>query len=597
MHAEALDKEAKDVAKLMQQQKTLLLGKISAQKSSATAATKLAGSKSNQAWDSIDKQVTEALDKAAKKSDKKFKKLYSEMAQQRATLDKNLAGSVKNIDDSIAKQAALAQSNFEKTVKNIKAARLEAANQVKAARQDFATELAAATSTIKNMETKLTGEVQVVSGEVISHKAQQAIVNRRTEAELKRIQKLMNDQRSISIKARGKLRAILDENKRAAAEETQALSKLFKSKIQSIRSEAASDREAAAKDLTDASEKAFAAMADAQKEQLYQNKLSADAIGKYSAESLAAIATTKKEFNARLDTLTNVIGANHKKVEKGFEVLTGVIRDYKKVGTNERKLLRVQNEALNADMQKAITRAIQIGEARATKVAQEAREHLAGAKKSMLVEITNSVEDMADKAFSTIQGKHGKIADNYLSLKAYAITAEQKLVDYTAKGKGKNLSSLGDLLVNIAALSDVKPNPAEGISPSKEIPQIFTGGKVKVDNSINKINNLVNEFVNQANACRERWPMGLGKYLLLKLYASMTGKGALQVDKVDGASGNWVFMNGHAVGLSNKLTDFEHLAVRMSHYETVLAGLTSTLSGKNHKFVKKFVPPPEWDGK
>merc|ERR1711968_239332 len=192
-------------------------------------------------------------------------------------------------------------------------------------------------------------------------------------------------------------------------------------------------------------------------------------IGKYSADSLAKIAATKKELDSRLDTLTNVVASNHKKVEQGLQVLTGVQRNYAKAGKDDRKLIREQNAAINADMQKRIARAIQIGEAKATKVAQEAREHLAGAKKSMLVEITNSVEDMADKAFATIQGKHGKIADNYLSLKAYAITAESKLVEYTAKGKGKNLSSLGDLLVNVAAMSSVKPGKAEGISPSTSL--------------------------------------------------------------------------------------------------------------------------------
>merc|ERR1711924_588183 len=51
--------------------------------------------------------------------------------------------------------------------------------------------------------------------------------------------------------------------------------------------------------------------------------------------------------------------------------------------------------------------------------------------------------------------------------------------------------------------------------------------------------------------------------------------GVLQVDKVEGHSGNWVFVNGHAVGLSNKLNDFEGLAVRMGHYEATLAKLTA----------------------
>merc|ERR1712146_474943 len=249
-----------------------------------------------------------------------------------------------------------------------------------------------------------------------------------------------------------------------------------------------------------------------------------------------------------------------------------------------------------ADMQKAITRAIQEGEAKAKAVAQRAQEHLSNAKQSMLVEITNTVENMADKAFKTIQGSHQKIADNYLSLKAYAVTASDKLEDYTKKGKGKNLSSLGDLLMNIAALSSVKPQKAEGVSPSATLPEVFSGGSVKVDNSVTKINGLVNEFITTANSCRQCWPMCLGKYLLLKLEASMAAKGVLQVDKVEGHSGNWVFVNGHAVGLSNKLNDFEGLAVRMSHYEATLAKLTASLTGKAHPALVRKSPMPRSTG-
>merc|ERR1712028_224277 len=190
---------------------------------------------------------------------------------------------------------------------------------------------------------------------------------------------------------------------------------------------------------------------------------------------------------------------------------------------------------------------------------------------------TNTVENMADKTFKTIQGNHQNIADNYLSLKAYAVTASDKLAGYVEKGKGKNLSSLGDLLVNIAAMSAVKPGKAEGISASSSIPEIFTSGTVKVKNAVNKINGLVNEYVNAANSCRERWPMGLGKYLLLKLEASMAKKGVLQVDKVK---------------------DFEGLAVRMAHYEGTLAKLTASLTGKAHKAAphQVFAKAPEWQG-
>merc|ERR1712010_113718 len=98
-------------------------------------------------------------------------------------------------------------------------------------------------------------------------------------------------------------------------------------------------------------------------------------------ESMAAIAASKKDFETRLDSLTNVVAANHKKVEKDFEVLTGVIRDYKEAGEKDRELIKDQNAAMAA--------AIQKGEAEANAVAQRARSPLAAEKQSMLIEITN----------------------------------------------------------------------------------------------------------------------------------------------------------------------------------------------------------------
>merc|ERR1712007_365135 len=115
------------------------------------------------------------------------------------------------------------------------------------------------------------------------------------------------------------------------------------------------------------------------------------------------------------------------------------------------------------------------------------------------------------------------------SFKAYAVTASSKITQYVIKGKGKNLSSLGDLLVNVAAMSSVTAKKAEGIGAgSNTLPAVFTVKNVKVSNSVSKINGLVNEY---SSVC----------------------KGVLQVDKVSNHAGNWVFINGRAVGLSNKL--------------------------------------------
>merc|ERR1719197_1121172 len=225
---------------------------------------------------------------------------------------------------------------------------------------------------------------------------------------------------------------------------------------------------------------------------------------------------------------------------------------------------------MEADLNKALNRAISIGEAKAKAVEQRIAEHLKNTKRFLQVELNESVEEAADNVMKIMEGKRQKIADNYLSLKAYAVASADKVQDYVTKGQGRALSSVGDLLVVIGSMGPVKAKPAEGLGMGgSELPAIFSGDTIKVSNAVAAINGLVNEYTNACTQVRARWPMGLGKYLLDKLEESMTGKGVLQVDKVDGKAGNFVFVNGRSVGLSNKLSDFSSLAARMTTYESV----------------------------
>merc|ERR1712072_226390 len=100
----------------------------------------------------------------------------------------------------------------------------------------------------------------------------------------------------------------------------------------------------------------------------------------------------------------------------------------------------------------------------------------------------------------------------------------------------------------------------------------------------------------QLQAGAARWPMGLGKYLMDKLEVSMLSKGVLQVDKIGGKKGNFVYINGRSVGLSNKLNDFASLAAKMSVYEAVLAKLTAKLPTTTKKQKTLKVLPPQWQG-
>merc|ERR1711871_1437852 len=286
-YAKALKKEASDVDKLMKAQMKDLTSKIAASSKKQSAAIAAADAKSAAGFKAASALLVKKLDAAEKNASQRFGTVYKDMASQREKLDELLGDAVLGLNDSIAKQAALADSRFEKTVKDIKAVRKEASGQVKDARQDFATGLYTLTSNIKQMESRLTGEVEVVSGEVISFKAAQARVNRKTTTEIARIEKLMNERKSESKKARGKLRAILDENKRAASEEVAALSGLFKKKISKIRSQAASDALSAKKDLTSATEAMFDKMAHHQTEMLYENKKATENIKDFAKSSIA----------------------------------------------------------------------------------------------------------------------------------------------------------------------------------------------------------------------------------------------------------------------------------------------------------------------
>merc|ERR1711939_1179202 len=571
-YANKMARNARAVQAAMKANVASLTSKIDAARKSASAAIRGANAASAARQVTVLTTLKSAMAKAQRRANRKFGKAYRKLAKNRAHADTALTGAVNRMNDGLAKQAALADARFSHTVRNIAAARAQARNQVAAARRSFTTAMVRVTSEVKDQETRL-------SGEVASNRAAQMRVNRRTNGELKRITKLANDRRSASIRARGKLRKLLDENKKAASAEVQALTRSTRRAINAVCSQAARNAQDAAKDLTRATKKLYGKLAGVQRKTMMMNKRNSARIAAYSARSRAALYSAKRQFGARLSTLTNTVTANNRKTESLLAGLTGVIRDNKMAAAKDRALMRAQSEAMNADLNKKLVRSIQMGEARAKKAADRAREHLASTKRSVLIEISERVERTADKLFKTIQGNHKKIADNYLSLKAYAATCADKLKEYVAKGKGRNLSSLGDLLNSVTALAPVRAGKAEGIGAGAT-----------------KLNALVDEYMGVVAAVRRRWPMGIGKYLLMKTESSMQGKGVLQVDKVANKAGNWVFVNGRAVGLSSKLNDFETLAVHMGHYEATLAKMTSKMTTKSKKKGPAYVKPPEWRG-
>merc|ERR1712072_1289402 len=361
---------------------------------------------------------------------------------------------------------------------------------------------------------------------------------------------------------------------------------------------AAAYKRSFAKDLTAATKKLYGNIAT---QNAAQNKAASAlkaSLGAAQAGAKGRLVAAKKLFSSRLNTLTNAVVSNAGRYEKNLQRMTGVAMSWKKAAAGDRKNIRTLRNAMKADLDKSIARAIQLGEARAKAVQQRAMTDINKASNALLTTASAKIEAMADNVFKLVQGNRQKIADNYLSLKAYAACSADLLSDYLAKGKGSNLASVGDLLQTVSAVSKVKPVKSEGVSEgSPTLKLIFSNKEVKAlgKGAVSKINGLVNEYITTMAQVRDRWPMGLGKYLLAKLETAMQGTGALEVDKVSDKAGNFVFVNGHSVGLSSKLSDFESLAVRMTNYEATLAKITGTLSGKKSAGNVKF-KPPEWQG-
>merc|ERR1711907_885509 len=424
--------------------------------------------------------------------------------------------------------------------------------------------------------------------------------NKIVESELARLFKKADTDFSASKRARGKLKAILDENKRIAHDEVQELFESIKVTLEKVEQEQIEHLSGFASDLTSATTGLYEKLAADKTAQANVIAGMTAALDTAKAASAAELKEAKELFASRELSLVNAITANQHWFQNKLAEKTQMVLDWKKASDDDREAIRAVRNSMKMELEAGIEEAIAIGEAKAKAVQERAIENIDIEKKTLLTTISVAVENMADNVFATVQGNRQKIADNYLSLKAYAEAAADSIQDYVTKGKGKGLSSVGDLLSTLAETAgEAPPAATEGEGFGAEvIPSVFSGKEVKVDGSVSKINGLVNEYVGIVGQVKDRWPMGLGKYLIGKLEIAMQNEGVLEVDKITGKAGNFVFMNAHSVGLSSKLPDFEGLAVSMRVYEQTLAGLTGTLSDKAHagQKAKVFVPPPEWPG-
>merc|ERR1712054_142788 len=349
--AKQMTKIAKATRAAMKATETKTLAAITAQQKAAKAAVEKFSSEDAARQESALKFMRKELEIAASEMDKKFGKAYSKLAGDRKHAEQALGSAVDGLNDALAKQAALADSRFEKT------------------------------------EQIIVDNIAKVSGEVISLKANQIRVNLKVKEELSRVESLSNHRFTEAKRARGKLRQLMDENKQAASEEVKALSADLHTKIAKLRHENNANKIEMQKDLTEATTTFYEKMSAVQKANM-------EAVEGVNAATAAATLAAKNElaraqagFESKIVMLTNTIAANAKKAEDGMARLTGVVHSTAKATAEDRALIKEQTKAMEADLNKALNRAISIGEAKAKAVEQRIAEHLKNTKRFLQVEL------------------------------------------------------------------------------------------------------------------------------------------------------------------------------------------------------------------
>merc|ERR1712054_668056 len=431
-YASQLKKNTKRVNAQMKANVKSLLNKIEAAKVAAKKGITRMNAASVSRRKAALRTIARSLRAARKSADRKFGKVYLRLAADRAKSDRALAGATSQLTASIAKRSALYDARFSKTVKNMEAARKAAFNQVQQSKKAFTTQLAGIVSSVKDQETRLQGEIAVVSAEVASNKAAQIRINRKLDAEKRRIQKIMDSRHSSSLKWRGRFRSLISEHR---------------------------------------------------------------ALAKARMSAARALSRTKSDFKSKLTTLSNTVVSNNRKFEIGLQRITKVAHSFKQSSAKDRRLMRTQIKGMQQDLNKAVVRAIQIGEAKGKRLEERAKQNISAMRKALQGEIAQRLEVMSDAVYKGIKENRGKIADNYLALKAYCGANAGAIIDYTTKNSGRGLSSVGDLLTTVAALSQIRTKPAEGPGAGgKSVLPLFGGKKISVATSWSKTNGLCNEY-------------------------------------------------------------------------------------------------------
>merc|ERR1711871_229763 len=549
-YADALLKHEEEVKAQMAANVEAIIGQLAAAKKATQKAHSEIEEKSMARHALALDTITEGIEEGKKK------------VEDKRHADEALAGATHTLNAAIAKHAALQDARFEKTVKDIAAAKQAAQEDVEAARKDFKMGLADVNSVLKSTETRVQDHIKIVAGMIRDERTQQKVINDQVKEQQERLVNLSNEQFSESKRARGAIKELMDKNEVIAAQEIADLRTDANSKLTALRAKQAQLSTDYAQELTAATTGLYAKLKQDKIEQVSAMEGLTKDLGVAKVSTSQQLKELEEDFKVAFTDLSGVVSSNHASYERGMEEITGVVFDYKAAADADRALIREEQRVMNNDLNKRIAHAIMLGEAKAKEVLETASANVDAMKRSLVSDIGQKVEHMANTVLDAVLEDRQTIANNYLSLKGYAGAAQDKIIDYVQKGQGKGLGSMGDLLQAVAIAADIKTDPALGISAGAgEIMPAFGGSIVPDVSDVSKVNGLADEYFKVKQTVDGAYPYGLGKYLLGKFSEAMAKGGVLTVGKKGDNAGQWVMINSEAVGLSSSMEAFEDIAI------------------------------------
>merc|ERR1711934_754493 len=224
----------------------------------------------------------------------------------------NLASSVSTLNDAIAKNSAIEDERFSKTVKDIAAARAAATEETAQAKRDMMAQILETKNKLHEVENKVINEIQVVSEMIVSDKAAQHKINKNVKAQMAALEKKSDTDFSASKRARGKLKTILDENKRIAQEEVTALYEQTGKQLEALAHKQNEHLLGFKQDLTHATEGLYGKLSADKVAQANAQEALTGQLDTAKATVAAELGSAKELFESRVITLYDKAHAGQK---------------------------------------------------------------------------------------------------------------------------------------------------------------------------------------------------------------------------------------------------------------------------------------------